>query len=92
MIRIGRPRPGHPFMAGAPLLIAHRGGARIAPENTLEAFTQAVDVWGADMLEMDVRATRDGEVVGIHDPDVARNTDAAGAARDAQTSSSTGTR
>jgi len=78
MIRIGRPRPGHPFLAGAPLLIAHRGGARIAPENTLEAFARAVDVWGADMLEMDVRITRDGEVVVIHDPDVERTTEARG--------------
>ncbi len=72
------PRPGHPYLAGSPLLIAHRGGAKLAPENTLAAFRSAVERWGADMLEMDVRATRDGEVVVIHDETVDRTTDGAG--------------
>ena len=76
--RPSRPRPGHPYLAGAPLLIAHRGGAKLAPENTLEAFRAAVDVWSADVLEMDVRVTRDGEVVVIHDPLVDRTTDGVG--------------
>lgn len=73
-----RRRPGHPYLAGAPILAAHRGGARLAPENTLEAFRQAVDLWGADMLEMDVRLTADGEVVVIHDETVDRTTDGSG--------------
>jgi len=73
-----RPRPGHPYLAGAPLLFAHRGGAALAPENTLEAFRQAVDEWGADVLEMDVRLTRDGEMVVIHDDTVDRTTDGSG--------------
>ena len=73
-----RPRPGHPYLAGAPLLVAHRGGAELAPENTIEAFRMAVDVWWADMLEMDVRLTRDGQVVVIHDPTVDRTTDGTG--------------
>jgi glycerophosphoryl diester phosphodiesterase len=73
-----RPRPGHPYLAGAPLLVAHRGGARLAPENTLDAFRQATDSWWADMLEMDVRLTRDGEVVVIHDGTVDRTTDGTG--------------
>lgn len=60
------------------MLVAHRGGAGLAPENTLEAFTSAVKVWDADMLEMDVRLTRDGEVVVLHDPDVDRTTDGSG--------------
>jgi glycerophosphoryl diester phosphodiesterase len=77
--RLPRARPGHPYLAGAPLLTAHRGGAALAPENTLEAFGQAVDVWGADMLEMDVRLTADGEVVVIHDATVDRTTDGSGA-------------
>lgn len=66
-------------MAGSPLLIAHRGGAGLAPENTLEAFESAVYRWGADMLEMDVRLTKDGEVVVIHDETVDRTTDGSGA-------------
>jgi glycerophosphoryl diester phosphodiesterase len=72
------PRPGHPYLAGAPLLFAHRGGARLAPENTIEAFRVAVDRWGADILEMDVRLTRDGQMVVIHDETVDRTTDGRG--------------
>jgi glycerophosphoryl diester phosphodiesterase len=58
---------------------AHRGGAKLGPENTLEAFRQAVDDWGADMLEMDVHTSADGHVVVIHDPTVDRTTDGRGA-------------
>lgn len=72
-------RPGHPYMAGAPLLIAHRGGAGLAPENTMEAFRQAVEVWEADILEMDVRITADDELVVCHDETVDRTSDATGA-------------
>ena len=75
-------RPGHPYLAGSPLLIAHRGGAGLAPENTLAAFRNAVYRWGADMLEMDVRSTRDGEVVVIHDATVDRTTDGTGKVED----------
>jgi len=75
-------RPGHPYLAGAPLLIAHRGGAGLGPENTLDAFSNAVHQWGADMLEMDVRATRDGEIVVIHDETVDRTTDGTGRVAD----------
>ncbi|MEX1258572.1 MAG: glycerophosphodiester phosphodiesterase [Gemmatimonadota bacterium] len=75
---IGPPRPGHPYLAGKPLFFAHRGGAKLAPENTLEAFRSAVDRWGADILEMDVRLTRDGEIVVIHDEAVDRTTDGSG--------------
>lgn len=78
MRRLLRCRPGHPYLAGAPLLTAHRGGARLAPENTLEAFRQAVEVWGADILEMDVRLTADGQVVVLHDATVDRTTDGTG--------------
>lgn len=72
-------RPGRAYLAGAPLFVAHRGGSRLAPENTLEAFASAVHDWEADMLEMDVRLTRDGEVVVIHDATVDRTTDGTGA-------------
>ena len=77
-----RPRPGHPYLAGAPVFVAHRGGSKLAPENTLEAFESAVADWGVDMLEMDVRLTADGHVVVIHDDTVDRTTDGTGAVRD----------
>ncbi|MSR22293.1 MAG: glycerophosphodiester phosphodiesterase [Gemmatimonadetes bacterium] len=76
------PRPGHRYLAGAPLLFAHRGGAKLAPENTLEAFRAAVERWQADVLELDVRRTRDGELVVLHDPTVDRTTDGTGAVVD----------
>jgi glycerophosphoryl diester phosphodiesterase len=77
-----RPRPGHPYMAGAPLFFAHRGGGALAPENTLEAFALAVDHWSADVLELDVRLTSDRELVVIHDDTVDRTTDGTGAVRE----------
>ncbi len=72
------PRPGHPFLAGAPLLIAHRGGAALAPENTLPAFDRALRWWRTDILELDVQPTRDGEAVAIHDSALGRTTDGSG--------------
>jgi glycerophosphoryl diester phosphodiesterase len=53
-----------------PLIAAHRGVATGAAENTIEAFTNAIDV-GADMIEFDVRRTRDGELIAFHDAQVA---------------------
>jgi len=64
------------------MLVAHRGGGQLAPENTLEAFRGAVDTWWADMLEMDVRLTKDREVVVIHDATVDRTTDGTGRVAD----------
>lgn len=75
-------RPGHPYFAGSPLLVAHRGGARLAPENTLLAFRRAIDVWEADMIELDVRLSRDGEVMVIHDATVDRTTNGSGRVED----------
>jgi glycerophosphoryl diester phosphodiesterase len=72
-------RPGRPYLAGAPVFCAHRGGAALAPENTMEAFRHAVEDWGVDMLEMDVRASADGRIVVIHDATVDRTTDGTGA-------------
>jgi glycerophosphoryl diester phosphodiesterase len=69
----------HPVLAGAPLLVAHRGGAGLAPENTLAAFSNGAGIWGADMIEFDVHASRDGHCVVIHDATVDRTTDGAGA-------------
>ena len=45
-----------------PLVIAHRGASWDQPENTLPAFERAIEV-GADFIELDVRARRDGELV-----------------------------
>jgi glycerophosphoryl diester phosphodiesterase len=73
-----RPRPGRPYLAGRPQFVAHRGGARLAPENTLVAFESAVSDWGVDMLELDVRLSADGHVMVIHDETVDRTTDGSG--------------
>lgn len=78
----GGSRPGHRYLAGAPLLIAHRGGSALAPENTLAAFRRAIHWWRADLLEVDVHPTRDGDCVVIHDPTVDRTTDGRGRVAD----------
>ena len=54
-----------------PLLYAHRGASRECPENTLPAFERALEL-GADVLELDVHATRDGVFVVSHDATAAR--------------------
>ena len=54
-------------MPSRPLVLAHRGARRVAPENTLAAFAAAREQ-GADGIELDVRATRDGALVVHHDP------------------------
>jgi glycerophosphoryl diester phosphodiesterase len=64
-----------------PLVIAHRGGAGLWPENTLYAFEQAAAL-GADVIETDVRLTKDGALVLFHDDSVARTTDGAGRVAD----------
>ena len=51
------------------MVAAHRGVAAGAAENTIAAFTNAIDV-GADMIEFDVRRTRDGELIAFHDATV----------------------
>jgi glycerophosphoryl diester phosphodiesterase len=56
------------------LAFAHRGGAGVAPENTLAAFDAGLAL-GADGLEIDVRLSRDGVVVVHHDPTLDRTTD-----------------
>ena len=56
--------------AARPLVIAHRGASRQAPENTLDAFRRAVEL-GADLVELDVRLTADGALAVVHDPRLA---------------------
>jgi glycerophosphoryl diester phosphodiesterase len=57
--------------------IAHRGGSKVRPENTLAAFAHAASL-GADAIECDVHLSRDGEVVVIHDFTLDRTTNATG--------------
>jgi glycerophosphoryl diester phosphodiesterase len=56
---------------------AHRGGARLRPENTLLAFDHGLSL-GADGLEFDVHLSRDGEVVVHHDTTLERTTNGRG--------------
>jgi glycerophosphoryl diester phosphodiesterase len=69
------------FARPLPRLFGHRGAAGIAPENTMASFRQAL-ADGADYLELDVHATRDGVVVVIHDSTLERTTNGRGAVRD----------
>lgn len=63
------------FMAflegGSPRVIAHRGFSLHHAENTRGSFRAAVEA-GADILETDVRLSKDGQVVVAHDPDLSR--------------------
>lgn len=69
-----------PFLerGDAPLIMAHRGGSLERPEATLEAFTRAVEVARADVLELDVHLSRDGHVMVHHDDEVDRTTNGTG--------------
>jgi glycerophosphoryl diester phosphodiesterase len=77
----GVPAPDRGFFAIAesprPLVIAHRGGAGLFPENTLYAFEQSWKM-GVDVLELDVRETADGKLVVMHDRTIDRTTDGSG--------------
>lgn len=67
-----------PFLSRpGPYLVAHRGGAGLAPENSLAAFDLAVRL-GADAVELDVRLTADGAVVVFHDATTERITGSVG--------------
>jgi len=57
------------------LVIAHRGGAAEAPENSMEAYSFAVSKRASDMLEMDVAMTADGVLLLAHDSDLMRQAD-----------------
>src|SRR5437763_17163014 len=79
------PRPHPALSLGRPQVFAHRGGAALRPENTIEAFDHGLTL-GADGLELDVHLSRDGIVVVHHDRTLERTTTLRGpvAARSAQ--------
>jgi glycerophosphoryl diester phosphodiesterase len=60
-----------------PLVFAHRGGADALPEHTLGAYLRAIED-GADGVECDVRLTRDGHLVCVHDRRVERTSNGRG--------------
>ena len=75
-----RPLSDHPYFAhdqGRPLVMAHRGGGGLWPENTLYAFERAVEI-GADVIETEVHSTADNTLVFIHDETVDRTTNGTG--------------
>ena len=68
----------HPFLAhDGPIAFAHRGGAGDWPENSLEAFSRAVEL-GYRYVETDAHVTSDGVVIAFHDDHLDRVTDRVG--------------
>jgi glycerophosphoryl diester phosphodiesterase len=61
--------------------IAHRGASALAPENTLASFEKAIEL-GFDYIELDVRLSKDKQLVVIHDANVMRTTDGEGLIED----------
>jgi len=59
------------------LRVGHRGARAYAPENTLASFKKALEI-GVDAVELDIRKTKDNQLVVIHDADVKRTTDGKG--------------
>lgn len=77
-IRFSRVEPDQQAYTKNIKIIGHRGAAKLAPENTLAGFEKAVEV-GADMVELDIHMTKDGEIVVIHDATLDRTTNGNGA-------------
>ncbi|WP_282020776.1 glycerophosphodiester phosphodiesterase [Planomicrobium okeanokoites] len=64
-----------------PMILAHRGGSALAPENSMAAFKKAAS-YGIDGFEIDIRLTSDEELIVFHDEFVDRTTDGAGKVAD----------
>ncbi len=64
-----------------PKVIAHRGGRKWAPENTMIAFKKSLDVH-VDGIELDIHRCKSGELVVIHDENVGRTTNGTGLVKD----------
>lgn len=69
------------FNNDGPLVIAHQGGEKLAPSNTMAAFMNAAEM-GVDVIETDIHITKDGHLVTIHDPTVDRTTNGTGKVAD----------
>lgn len=61
---------------GRPIVIGHRGASGYLPEHTLEAYALAIEL-GADYIEPDLVATRDGHLIARHEPNIVNTTDVA---------------
>jgi len=61
-------------------VLGHRGCAGLEPENTIRAFKRALDL-GVDLIEFDVRTTKDKKLIVIHDETVDRTTNGKGYVR-----------
>jgi len=59
------------------LIVAHRGASAYEPENTIRSFERAFQ-FGADFVELDIRLSKDGILVVIHDEAVDRTTNGSG--------------
>ena len=68
-------------MRKPPLVVAHRGSSYTLAEHTLDAYLRAIEE-GADALECDVRLTRDGHLVCVHDRTVDRTSSGHGVVSD----------
>lgn len=64
-----------------PIVLAHRGGGAIAPENTMAAFKKSSEL-GVHGFEIDIRLTKDEEIIVFHDEYLDRTTDGAGRVAD----------
>jgi glycerophosphoryl diester phosphodiesterase len=67
-----------PTPTGWPVDFAHRGGAKVVPEDTVRGFQEGIRLGGDVVLELDVHTSADGVVVVMHDPNVDRTTDGEG--------------
>ncbi|MFN3376904.1 MAG: glycerophosphodiester phosphodiesterase [Burkholderiaceae bacterium] len=73
----GSDGPRYPTLNGdAPLVIGHRGASGYLPEHTLESYRRAIEM-GADFIEPDLVATKDGVLVARHEPNITNTTDVA---------------
>jgi len=65
----------HPTLTGEkPLVIGHRGASGYLPDHTLEGYKRAIEL-GADFIEPDLVATKDGVLVARHEPNITGTTD-----------------
>lgn len=63
------------------ILVGHRGGAGLAPENSLECIKRGIAA-GAEMIEIDIHQTKDNQLIVCHDQSVNRTTNGKGLIRD----------